>query len=1102
MDYNSDFMKNNQEIKSIIPAPKCFHHSLSQFNKLKKNKSKSKTISLKKNIFYLKNSRNKSNSKNHLNIKNIQFPDFYINSNNKINNIYLSNSSQNFYISSNTERSIYNKNFFEEINNFIMNNKFNKNKLFIRKIDLELNDIMKNKKQNYNVNLRTFNNFAKSQSKIKFEFNTINHPKASNINENYKKEIEKKNNHIIKKNKSEKIMNKFSRKVLYLNPKNNFVSEQNIINLIQKEEKILDSNIHKSFLNEYKREKYNKELLPLLKESSSHKINKYIPFKLEKKKDNKYIFQDLSLNNSHKKKEKEINKDKEKPKVDKYTTISSSSINNFIKNVPEKTKNNHKKDFIELKTGYDQYYEEYEYIDNVDNYNEKKDNNNNNNFINIINNYSFKNNNYDYNNKINEATNTIQNNNLKDETKEIEQDKFNKYLNKKKINNIKINDKKLTENERVLTSPQKMKQKKISKNNDLFGYLFNYNFNSANFFEQLLEEEKKEIEESNENIKEKEKSPKEKKGKKNRTKNSKTKQDKNKNIFNNNHTVNNQIMERNHKFWNIKSFNKNKVKDIKKYYHLKNLKKEINEGIISQKIKNIIKEEKDIDNIEEREEANKKALNTIDYNKSNILSTIEENQNTIKLFYNNLISNDDKGKAEIKEEIDKSPKKGMIKRAKSKNYNLLYFNNNNKEKEKEESSSINQKGNPFKKTPLIRLNTRNYNINKLNANQNKPKNNASKSGIKTENKEDIKDYYFEDCEEEEEENNENENDQVKIFKSKYPLIEKITFNELAFLDDKKISVKEKLKLIKIYKDKAVQNLYIIVKENLEEKKDLTLCIETLIKFLMIKSYKKYVNIMKILTAKSRNFSGLNTSPANPHDIKDEEIIKYIYRLFIEESSPYYINIKKNTNNINSTISSSFFNKFNLGKLSHKKYKFMNQMRDSGKKFRPKNPEKKYNIKKSNILNKLKKSLNDEENKKDNKNFKQFMNEEMSNDKKMQNYLAQEINLTNELKYQIGITHNERSKERFRTLLKQIESMKKENIKNYLQIFNENYNFYQGEIKELIKDREKEERINNFLHELIDDRNNISKRKEILKKRLKLGEYRLESLLSDDCSKQS
>ena len=103
---------------------------------------------------------------------------------------------------------------------------------------------------------------------------------------------------------------------------------------------------------------------------------------------------------------------------------------------------------------------------------------------------------------------------MKDETKEIEQDKFNKYLNKKKINNIKINDKKLTENERVLTSPQKMKQKKISKNNDLFGYLFNYNFNSANFFEQLLEEEKKEIEESNENIKEKEKSPKEKKGKK------------------------------------------------------------------------------------------------------------------------------------------------------------------------------------------------------------------------------------------------------------------------------------------------------------------------------------------------------------------------------------------------------------------------------------------------------------------------------------------------------------------------------------------------------------------------------------------------------------
>ena len=196
----------------------------------------------------------------------------------------------------------------------------------------------------------------------------------------------------------------------------------------------------------------------------------------------------------------------------------------------------------------------------------------------------------------------------------------------------------------------------------------------------------------------------------------------------------------------------------------------------------------------------------------------------------------------------------------------------------------------------------------------------------------------------------------------------------------------------------------------------------------------------------------------------------------------------------------FFNKFNLSKLSHRKYKFMNELRDSERKTSSIKHKKKYNIKGSNFINKFRKTLIDEENKKESKNFKQFIYEENAPDKKLQNYLTQQIYLTNELKYQIGITHNERGKERFRILLEKIEFMKKEDTKNYVQIFNENYNYYQGEIKELIKDREKEERINNFLHELIDDRNNISKRKEILKKKLNLAEYKLESLLNEDFTK--
>ena len=41
--------------------------------------------------------------------------------------------------------------------------------------------------------------------------------------------------------------------------------------------------------------------------------------------------------------------------------------------------------------------------------------------------------------------------------------------------------------------------------------------------------------------------------------------------------------------------------------------------------------------------------------------------------------------------------------------------------------------------------------------------------------------------------------------------------------------------------------------------------------------------MKLLTAKSRTLSGLNPIPSNENDIKDEEIIKYLYLLFSDDN---------------------------------------------------------------------------------------------------------------------------------------------------------------------------------------------------------------------------
>ena len=76
-------------------------------------------------------------------------------------------------------------------------------------------------------------------------------------------------------------------------------------------------------------------------------------------------------------------------------------------------------------------------------------------------------------------------------------------------------------------------------------------------------------------------------------------------------------------------------------------------------------------------------------------------------------------------------------------------------------------------------------------------------------------------------------------------------------------------------------------------------------------------------------------------------------------------------------------------------------------------------------------------------------------------------------------------------------MKNENVNEYINILNENYNLYKGEIKDLIDDREKEERINFFIHDLIDDRNDILKRKEKIKNTFHLEDNKFETLMGEE-----
>ena len=773
----------------------------------------------------------------------------------------------------------------------------------------------------------------------------------------------------------------------------------------------------------------------------------------------------------------------------------------------KRSKNKNIKDYsLELKTNYNQCYEKYEFYDNVDNYNKKKEQNKiddmffnntiNNNTIsnntiskyyhisnnNTINNYKFKNNNTYF--LYNKSITTIKN---KEKLNTMEENLYSSkhslsenssYYNSKKIvfnNKYKSEEIKSKLDKRIFRFSKIIKKNK-SKNFDLISYLSNYNISSENFFDTLL------------------KSDNDKKNSKNKI--IKTINKNNENTYKNKIKKNN--LKRNHKFWNIKSFNKNNVKNSNKNTYW-NKSQSKNLKIVSKKIKkenNSDKkqnEEKEKNNDINVDVSKKDTKNYISNNNININK--ENSNNLIRQLYNDLLSEENdkvnniklNEEKEIEEDKNEDEKEGKTRNRNIKSINVKRYNSKNYKINKESNNLTNKKVNFGKAFQLKKIKTRNYQNIKYNLSNNNTKINGRNSipnniYINSE-------YYIND----EEDSEENDNKVDIPYKNKYSLKDKISFDELSFLEDKKMDIKQKLKLIKKYKEKAVENLYIIVKENLEDNKELTLCIETLIKFLMIKSYKKYINIMKLLTAKGRLLSGISVTSNNTDNIKDEEIIKYIYRLFSDETSSYYLLEKSKNNNTLSYTSPVFLNNINLGKLSRKKYRLMNEMRDNRNSITKKS-SKKYNVKANAFLTKFKKPM--EENK-DQKNFKQFMYEEVSLDKQRQNFLTQQIKLTNELRYQIQITHNKDGKERFRNLLSQIESMKNENMKDYIQFFTENFNLYREEIKELINDREKEERINGFIKDLLDNRDNISKKKETIQKKLNLADNRFESSLGNN-----
>ena len=1063
---NSFFIKN-QRIKEIINKEKIksAYPPKTSLNKYKKssfslvnipiNNKKEKKLGLK-NLKLLEIS---FKSEKNENIKAKYLPKFLLsrNSSKRLTGKIKSNLSLN----SKKEK-------FNTIFNFKTTSESPKSvKLFLRKIDSELINIIIKRKKKKLTNLKTFDNNFNNNLQIEDNFKTskteeINNNEILSQNENNYKS--KKNKRMIKTNYIEQKIDKIFRKIYYYNQKNDLISKENIINLNQKEEN--------SLIN-YKITKRDKQKKLLNKNKITGNVNTKIKLNNDLQVKNNSILNKLN---------------KDKPE------INSLRNENFFDDKNKKLNKNKiiNKD-MNLKANYNVEDDTKENEKNVDNYDSQRD--------------------FTYNLNIFKSFDSI-GNDLENENKEVYSRRFNSFSTLFNNNlpirnefltngtnsseNQTINNKTEIEKENEIKNSIRKKLftpkfiRNINRNSIIYkkrksiieGYLLNYNIKSDNYLDNILNDKNK-----NNIINDKNK------GKVNSVdekleapnvlnpeyKNQLIEKNGKSNYYNNN--LNTIIKEKNSIFNNINTG----IYLSKDYSNKKEMNNFINQEQIKFKGKNEIinqqKLEKNLSDMHIIYEENEPEKN--DENEENKYSYFFPNKkdiNNIKSAKNKdidkyiAISNEDK--------IYNKDNQNL-----SRNNKYSFFNNNKTEKQNVFNSNIEK--------AKVSNNKELYKKNIYNNTKKSPQNSSQKINSTipiTMNNETYKEK--KDINEEEEINDEldnynsNKKDKKEDIKINLSLNKDISIKELSFLENKKIDQNKKTDLIKQFKEKALFNLFSIVNKIFDERRDLKLNIEILTKFLRIEDYKKYINILKLLMKKEKEKENSDNSTSEKEE--DSEIINYIYNKFSDENSQFYLKPKKENNiNINNLIletinNTSTINTRNNNLLSHKRYLTMSIKKRKSKKQTGKLATIKMDDKETNHKNiHIKKNLNSSK-----KTIKQFINEGIDDaDKQKKEYLTQKVSLTNELKYQIEITHDIEGKGRFQILLDQIQALKNDNLKDYIKSIREKYENLKKEMKKLISEREKEERINYFINGLIDERANINKLKKITGKNVTLEDYK-------------
>ena len=272
--------------------------------------------------------------------------------------------------------------------------------------------------------------------------------------------------------------------------------------------------------------------------------------------------------------------------------------------------------------------------------------------------------------------------------------------------------------------------------------------------------------------------------------------------------------------------------------------------------------------------------------------------------------------------------------------------------------------------------------------------------------------------------------------------------------------------------------------------------EDLTKLLIDKDFRNTFRLLKEQIIRQRELVRDSLDPEGKKKkkkiyIKDMEIINYLYKYITDKNSLFYKSIYKR-----------------IKKEQKEEEEKLNKENNYEKMFDMLKKSSKDEIKSRqySLYTRNRKGYAEDNNKKRKFESKKFLKKKInrvdlefiSQDEKKRLIMG-EINLTNEIRYQISISHDKESKEKFKNLLNKIESLRNLSGDEYVKSLKKNFLMFKDEAEDILKAKEIEERLNGFINDLNDQRNNLKDKQRFIMSLLLIKDNKFLSSFENEVS---